>query len=330
MKLRSLAIGLTVLTSGVVIGTATQQFASADISSGDRPVLVPIETCRIADTRPAPNAIGPQTTALGEASSMTIDAQQSGTDCTGKIPAGAIALSLNITALDATSNSFLTVWAGGPRPATSAMNPAPGMRVFNAVTTQLSQTQTFDIFNNRGTVNVFVDVNGYYENHDHDDRYYTEAEVDAAIEAATPSKDWIAVNPAAFTARNPDTTTYEIGSGGQLRIEGGSMHAPVDLPHGATIDGLSASLWDDAPEAINVELIRSNNVAPFFDPVFEVESTTDAPGAMVYSDATPSEPEEAVVDNTMYSYALVISGGNWAANRYDMRFQHAVVEVTLP
>jgi len=50
MQLRSLAIGLTLGTAGtIIIGVSTQQFASAEISSGDRPALVPIEPCRLVD-----------------------------------------------------------------------------------------------------------------------------------------------------------------------------------------------------------------------------------------------------------------------------------------
>ena len=189
MKLRSLTVGLSLLATGTIIGASTQQFVSADVSSGDRPVLVPIETCRIADTRPAPDNVGPKSTPLAAAETILVSAQQAGTDCTGRIPPGATALSLNVTALNATSNSFLTIWSEGPRPDVSALNPAPGQRVFNAVTTELNANQTFQIYNNRGNVDVFVDVNGYYEHHNHDDRYYTETETDAALATKVDAAD---------------------------------------------------------------------------------------------------------------------------------------------
>ena len=48
----------------------------------------------------------------------------------------------------------------------------------NAVTTGLSADGKFDIANGIGTVDVVVDVVGYYTDHNHDDRYYTEAEID--------------------------------------------------------------------------------------------------------------------------------------------------------
>jgi hypothetical protein len=40
------------------------------------------------------------------------------------------------------------------------------------------------IFNEYGTVHVIADVNGYYESHDHDDRYYPRAETDTKLAAA--------------------------------------------------------------------------------------------------------------------------------------------------
>jgi hypothetical protein len=237
MRFRSLAIGLSLLTAGSVIGVSARQFAAADVSSGDRPVLVSIEPCRIADTRPAPNSVGPTTSPLAQADTMTIDAQQIGTDCTGKIPADASSLALNVTALDATSNSFLTIWAGGDRPNASALNPSAGQRVFNAVTTELASDQTFKIFNNRGSVNVFVDVTGYYENHDHDDRYYTQsdtytqAEVDELLDRSRIES---------FTIPAQGMNISEIGP--ILRVAGG-LEWKNDFSGGAAIDMRRPSDW---------------------------------------------------------------------------------------
>lgn len=181
MKLRSLAIGLSLLTAGTVIGVSSQQFASAEISTGDRPVLVPIEPCRLVDTRPAA-LVGPRAVPLGTAETLTVDAQQPATPCSGQIPAEALSLSLNVTAIGATETTFLTIWAGGDRPLSSSLNPAPGSPPTpNAVTVDLAADQTFQIYNNLGDVGLLVDVNGYYEHHNHDDRYYTESEIDATF-----------------------------------------------------------------------------------------------------------------------------------------------------
>lgn len=271
-------ITTTTLIAGTIVGATTQHFASADVTSGDRPVLVPIETCRIADTRPAPDNVGPKSSPLGPAETVAIDAQQAGTDCTGKIPATAAALSLNVTALNATSNSFITVWPDGPQPTASALNPAPGQRVFNAVTTELAADQTFRIFNNRGNVDVFVDINGYYENHIHDDRYYTKTEVDTALgekadlpnvtviqfsgtrtEPSPTGSFELLVAAGTFTKQSADTLVRMDFSGHgttngsfchfQLRIDGRSNDGSDSLSPTFAQDGNAISYAADAPLA---------------------------------------------------------------------------------
>ena len=188
MRFRSLAIGLTLLASGTIIGAATTQFASAGVSSGDKPILVPLEPCRLVDTRPGDATIGPRSSPLGAADTLTVDAQESGTPCTGVIPADALALALNVTALNATQQTFLTIWAGGARPDASSLNPAPGAPPTpNAVTVDLSADQEFEVYNDVGSVNVIIDITGYYVDHNHDDRYAMRSEVEVlAAQVASP------------------------------------------------------------------------------------------------------------------------------------------------
>ncbi len=110
---------------------------------------------------------------------MTVTAHGSNGECTGAsaIPTDANGLSLNVTAVRPTSDTFLTLWGDGANPGTSNLNPrASGDPTPNAVNTPLSTTGTFNIFNDRGNVDVIVDVNGYYANHNHDDRYASRAE----------------------------------------------------------------------------------------------------------------------------------------------------------
>ena len=182
MRVRSVIIGCVLFATGTVVGVSTHQLASATISSGDRAVLVPIDPCRLTDTRAdAPDA-GPRSSPLGAGETITLDAQQAGVPCSGLLPTAATALALNVTALNATEQTFLTVWADGARPDSSSRNPAPEQPPApNAVTTRLSASNDFRIFNSAGSVDVIVDVVGYYEDHDHDDRYSTRAELDLRI-----------------------------------------------------------------------------------------------------------------------------------------------------
>lgn len=220
MKLRSLSIGLALLTSGTIIGAATTQLATAQVSSGDKPILVPIEPCRLVDTRPGDATIGPRSSPLGTADTLTVDAQEAGTPCTGTIPTTALSLALNVTALNATQLSFLTIWAGGARPDASSLNPAPGQPPTpNAVTVDLSADQEFEVYNNLGSVNVLVDVTGYYIDHNHDDRYYTQAQSDAARPFTLSSaRTTVAADGSIFDPIVTNSLDVAVPSAGQLLV----------------------------------------------------------------------------------------------------------------
>ncbi|MEM1331954.1 MAG: hypothetical protein AAGG08_00725 [Actinomycetota bacterium] len=186
LRTRWAAIGAAV---AVTLGAGTLATVDATTSSGERAVFTAITTCRLVDTRPNGEG-GPRTAPLGPAEVFTVTARGAQGECSAaQLPDNAVALALNITALRATQQTFLTVWPDGPLPNGSSLNPAVGQPPTpNAVTTDLSPTGTFNVYNDAGNVDLIVDVVGYYTDHDHDDRYYTEAEVDAAIQAAVDQR----------------------------------------------------------------------------------------------------------------------------------------------
>ena len=57
----------------------------------------------------------------------------------------------------------------------------------NKVDTKLSADGKINLFNLTGSVSVLADVVGYYADHNHDDRYYTEAEIDTKQARITSS-----------------------------------------------------------------------------------------------------------------------------------------------
>ncbi|MFK7919449.1 MAG: hypothetical protein AB8G14_15340 [Ilumatobacter sp.] len=173
IRTRWAAVGAAVAVTLGAVAVGGLNIANADVSSGDRPVFISINPCRLVDTRLATN-VGPRSTPIGAAETVTVAAHGPNGECTGAstIPTDAVGLSLNVTAVGPTDNTFLTFWGDGPNPGTSNLNPrAGGAPTPNAVSTPLSATGGFNIFNNAGATNVVVDVNGYYANHDHDDRY---------------------------------------------------------------------------------------------------------------------------------------------------------------
>jgi len=171
------AVAITLGAGGIGLASAT--------SPAEAVTFVPITPCRVIDTRPAPDTVGTKSSPLGPGETHTVDTHGDNGDCTG-IPSDATAVSLNVTALGATLPTFLTIWATGEtQPVASSLNPAPGQPPTpNAVTTNVNTDGEFNIFNLAGNVHVLADVNGYYVDHHHDDRYYTKSAVTQAIDDA--------------------------------------------------------------------------------------------------------------------------------------------------
>ena len=140
-------------------------------------MFVPITPCRLADTRPAPSTVGARSTPLaaGEVATFVVHGSQGNS----AIPSGASAISANVTITAPTSDGFLTMFpADASLPNASNVNWTAGQAPTpNAVTVDLSADGSVKVFNERGTVNVIIDIVGYFEDHDHDDRYYTKAQI---------------------------------------------------------------------------------------------------------------------------------------------------------
>ena len=152
------------VTGAVLAAAVTVMFMNAwrvDAAPGDDDAtFVPITPCRLADTRPEPVRVG-TAGAFGVADTKTFVVHGTQGDCT--IPSDAVAVSMNVTAVGATVLSFLKFWPDGDQPLASSLNPAPGQPpIPNAVTVDLSDTGAFNIYNDKGTVNVVIDINGYY------------------------------------------------------------------------------------------------------------------------------------------------------------------------
>ena len=79
------------------------------------------------------------------------------------VPSTATAVAVNITAVGATTPTVVTVWpAGTARPTTSNLNLNNAGAVANFAIVNIQPNGSIDIYNNAGTVNVIIDVVGYY------------------------------------------------------------------------------------------------------------------------------------------------------------------------
>lgn len=126
-------------------------------ADGSGATTVALNPARLADTR---TGVGLGSTRLGPGEQRRLAVAGAG----GVPPAGATAAVVNVTAVDPTADTHLTVWPGGqPRPATSTLNVAAGRTRANLAMVGLGTDGTLDIRNSSGTVHVVVDVVAWFD-----------------------------------------------------------------------------------------------------------------------------------------------------------------------
>ena len=121
----------------------------------------PINPSRVLDTRDGTGTSGPGKLAAGATLTLNVAGVAGLPAATDSLPATAIIA--NVTAVDASSPSFLTVWPDGTdRPLASDVNFAPGGAVPNLVVAKVGGDGKVSIYNNSGSTDVVVDVLGWY------------------------------------------------------------------------------------------------------------------------------------------------------------------------
>ncbi len=125
--------------------------------------LVPLTPCRLADTRAGsgfPAGYGPPSISGGTQRTFTITGQCG-------IPSGASAVSFNFAVWGPVTRGDLRVWpAGGSAPMVSTVNwEANILAIANAAVVPLSGGGQITVqVDGTGTIDLIVDVNGYYSN----------------------------------------------------------------------------------------------------------------------------------------------------------------------
>jgi hypothetical protein len=250
------AVGAAV---AVVIGAGVvMPSASAAVSTGSRAVFVPIEPCRLFDTRSGGSNVGPRATPIGASESYTQQVTGSNGHCV--VPADATAVSMNVTTVDGTASSYLTVYPADAAavPQASNLNWTPGAPPTpNKVDVKLSATGAIGIYNNVGSVNVLADVVGYYADHNHDDRYYTKAEIDANVNDTLRTEvhgsyDARWEQPALFLQFINNTCV------GNTTGNGVFGEIPITIPVGSRLISVDTLVLDGAgPTTYSVDLIKT-------------------------------------------------------------------------
>ena len=187
LRTRWAAIGAA---CAVTLGGGTFGIVQASVSSGDRAIYVPISPVRVLDTR---SDVGVATVQDATPALLTVTGSIATT--TGQqnvVPTGASSVVINVTAINPTSDGFVSLRPGDATgaPSVSTLNVTVGGTFPNGATITLPTTGGsagqiqiwFEAYAaTGGTTDLLIDVVGYYANHNHDDRYYTETEVDTAL-----------------------------------------------------------------------------------------------------------------------------------------------------
>ncbi|MFN8038400.1 MAG: carboxypeptidase regulatory-like domain-containing protein [Acidimicrobiales bacterium] len=116
----------------------------------------PLTPSRILDTR---SGVGAPASPVGPGAQIDVDVTGVG----GVPDAGVTAVVVNVTAVQPTATSHLTVWpAGAARPDASSLNFPAGATVPNLVIARVGADGHVSLFNNSGQVHVLFDVVGYF------------------------------------------------------------------------------------------------------------------------------------------------------------------------
>lgn len=145
-------------------------YAAPSNGSGFSPM--PGGSVRLCDTRTGNSLTGGAAQCTGKtlgsgSNPETLTVNVTGvTNTSGQVisaPQGATAVVADLTAIDPSTSTFLTAYDGdGTQPGTSSLNVPIGGVVNKEVTVQLGASGTIKIANNAGTVDVTVDIEGYF------------------------------------------------------------------------------------------------------------------------------------------------------------------------
>lgn len=189
--------------------------------------FVPLATpARLLDTRAGQVTIDGQFAGVGAVAQDTVI--EVAVAARGGLASGITSAVLNVTAVGAVGNGYLTVWpCTQPRPTTSNVNYAAGGAVPNAVVTALSATGTVCVYSNN-TTDVVIDVSGSFSA----DQYTSLAQPARLLETRAGYSTIDGVSNAVGKAAAGAITEVQVGGRGGLGAapEAVVLNVTIDAP----------------------------------------------------------------------------------------------------
>jgi hypothetical protein len=282
------AIGAAV---AVTLGAGGLAITNAASAPGGRSAFVSVTPCRLFDTR-SDNSVGPRKTPL--AAGETFVQQVVGTNGNCTVPLDAVGIALNVTVVNGTVASFLTVWpSDAPRPLASSLNWVANQAATpNKVDIKLSNDGKASFYSNAGTADVLADVVGYY----------------TALGGTTR----IALDPGSFSTDGDAAGSTVLHNFAEGRLEGAISSpacaiAGVSLPQGGTLTDVTAHVADGSPVVgsdVAVRVWRNPTGVASAELMFSA-TTTGAPGDRTLTGTNITTP---LIDNTQFTYFVTVCG----------------------
>ena len=232
------------LLASTLTFTGMQSWQAGAAPGDDDTTFVPVAPCRLLDTRTGPDNVGIRVAPLGPGEKFPTQVTGSNGECIG-IPNDATAVALNVTTVNPTADSFLTLFPAdlATPPKASNLNWVAGQSPTpNKVDVKLSPDGKVKIYNNTGTVDVIADIVGYYTPS-------SLTELEARLHALETNKP--------FTVRSNRATEVAVPTG-----SGASMASVVvAAPSAGTVTLFASATVIENTAGWNVGCVISQNLS---------------------------------------------------------------------
>lgn len=230
-QFRLVHVGVAVAMAAATVTAVGLVDDARAVGTGTASVYVPIVPCRLVDTR-SDSPVGTRSMPLGPAETVTFAVWGTNGNCS--ISTTATAIATNATAVNPTSASYVTIFPADAehRPTASNLNVvAAGAPTPNQVTVALSAAGAISAYNNGGTVDLIIDIVGYYEPATSGPQGPQGPQGPAGPTCPAGGCSLVVLGLAAAT-NFPSTVD---GAGCRVLDVNSSAYLPLDLPAGAKI-----------------------------------------------------------------------------------------------